>query len=109
MTTKPKQPKRPTDVVSNAVHVMKVLTGEAQEINPDAGKDPAAVALGRKGGAKGGKKRAANMTKEQRVAAAKRAIKARWKDRPTEPNGTSVARPRRQTRKVRAKIPSPEG
>jgi len=39
---------------------------------------PAAVALGRKGGLKGGKARAANMTKEERSEAAKKAANARW-------------------------------
>jgi hypothetical protein len=41
-------------------------------------KDPAAVALGRKGGLKGGKARAATLTKEQRSESAKKAAKARW-------------------------------
>jgi len=42
------------------------------------GKDPAAVALGRRGGLKGGKARAAAMTPEQRSRAARKAVKARW-------------------------------
>jgi len=41
-------------------------------------KDPAAVALGRKGGLKGGKARAAKLTKEQLSESAKKAAKARW-------------------------------
>lgn len=41
-------------------------------------KNPAAVALGRMGGLKGGKARAAAMTPEQRTAAAKKAADARW-------------------------------
>ena len=45
---------------------------------PDDGKDPAAVALGRKGGLKGGKARAAKMSPKQRTAAAKKAAEARW-------------------------------
>jgi len=52
---------------------------EAVEGPVDDGKDPAAVALGRKGGKKGGKARAANMTAEQRSEAARKAAKARWK------------------------------
>jgi hypothetical protein len=44
-------------------------------------KNPAAVALGRLGGLKGGKARAKAMTKEERVAAAKKAINARWAKR----------------------------
>ncbi len=42
------------------------------------GKDPAAVSLGRKGGLKGGKARAANMTPEQRSESARKAVQARW-------------------------------
>lgn len=43
-----------------------------------AGKDPAAVTLGRKGGLKGGRARADKLTPEQRSAIAKRAAQARW-------------------------------
>jgi len=42
-------------------------------------KNPAAVALGRLGGKKGGPARAAKLTKEQRSAIAKKAAAARWK------------------------------
>ena len=41
-------------------------------------KDPAAVALGRKGGKKGGPARAAKLTPEQRSVSARRAVQARW-------------------------------
>lgn len=55
-------------------------TSEVQaEDQPGDGKDPAAVALGRKGGKKGGKARAANMTPEERSEAARKAAKKRWK------------------------------
>lgn len=43
-------------------------------------KNPYAVALGRKGGRKGGPARAAGMTKEERSASARKAAKARWHD-----------------------------
>lgn len=42
-------------------------------------KNPAAVALGRKGGLKGGKARAAKLSSEERSAIARTAAKARWK------------------------------
>lgn len=42
------------------------------------GKDPLAVELGRRGGKKGGKARAAKMTPEERSEAARRAARARW-------------------------------
>jgi hypothetical protein len=41
-------------------------------------KNPAAVALGRMGGLKGGKARAAKLTPAKRKAIAKKAAKARW-------------------------------
>jgi hypothetical protein len=55
--------------------IVDQATGEAP---PAKKKDPAAVALGRKGGLKGGKARAAKMTKEQRSESAKKAARARW-------------------------------
>ena len=47
-------------------------------VKPEKAKDPAAVALGRKGGLKGGKARAAKMTKNERSESAKKAAAARW-------------------------------
>jgi len=41
-------------------------------------KNPHAVALGKMGGSKGGKRRAANLTPEERSASAKKAALARW-------------------------------
>jgi hypothetical protein len=41
-------------------------------------KDPYAVALGRRGGLKGGPARAAKLTPEQRSESARKAVKARW-------------------------------
>lgn len=76
MPTGPKGQRRPVDVVSNAVHVMKVLTGEAEDAPaPDDGKDKAAQAMGRKGG----KARAQKMTPERRREIAKKAAAKRWK------------------------------
>ena len=46
--------------------------------NPDAGKNPAAVALGKLGGRKGGKARAQKLTAKERSRIAKKAAKARW-------------------------------
>jgi len=63
-----------------AHQIVQESLGEAPD--PDAGKDPAAVALGRKGGLKGGKARAAKMTKEERSEAARIAASARWKKSP---------------------------
>jgi hypothetical protein len=77
MPTGPKGEKRPADVIGNAVHVMRIATGEITDDIPtpeSEGKDPAAVALGRKGG----KARAAGMSARKRREIAKRAAKARW-------------------------------
>lgn len=69
----------PRDPSKLARRIIDMATGEApEEKDPDAGKDPAAVALGRKGGLKGGKARAAKMTKKARSDAAKKAARARW-------------------------------
>lgn len=42
-------------------------------------KNPHAVALGKKGGRKGGLQSAANMTPEQRKERARNAVQVRWK------------------------------
>ena len=49
--------------------------------DPHAGKNPAAVALGKLGGAKGGRARADKLTPEQRTDIARTAASARWKKR----------------------------
>ena len=70
--------KRPRDVNELAKQLVGEATGEEPPYDPDEGKDPAAVALGRKGGLKGGRARAAKLTPEQRTAIAKKAAAARW-------------------------------
>lgn len=55
----------------------ETLTGDALP-NPNAGKNPAAVALGKLGGTKGGKARAAKLSPAKRKAIAKKAAIARW-------------------------------
>lgn len=76
MPTGPKGERRPADVIGNAVKVMRIATGEEVEIlNADDGKDPAAKALGKKGGAA----RAAKMTSERRTQIARAAADRRWK------------------------------
>jgi len=57
--------------------IVDIAIGEVEDRPPtpeEQGKDPAAAALGRKGG----QTRAAKMTKDKRSAAAKKAAKARW-------------------------------
>jgi len=70
--------KRPRDLNSLAASIVSDATDETPEPEPDDGKDPAAVALGRKGGLKGGNARAAKLSPEQRSEIAKKAAAARW-------------------------------
>jgi hypothetical protein len=69
--------KRPRDVNELARQIVDEATDETP-LTPDDGKDPAAVALGRKGGLKGGKARAAKLTPEERAESARKAAQARW-------------------------------
>ncbi|HEX6700404.1 MAG TPA: hypothetical protein VF101_06690 [Gaiellaceae bacterium] len=73
--------KRPRDPNALGAQIVREATGDAEPFDPDAGKDPAAVALGRKGGLKGGRVRAERMTAEQRSEAARKAARARWSSR----------------------------
>ena len=70
----PKGQKRPADVIGNAVKVMQIATGEAEEDIADDGKDKAAQALGRKGGVA----RAAKLSKKRRAEIARQAARKRW-------------------------------
>lgn len=74
-----KAPKRPRDTNQLAHMIAQLATGELSDVKTDDGKDPAAVALGRKGGLKGGKARADSLTPEKRKAIAKKAAATRWK------------------------------
>jgi hypothetical protein len=70
----PKTPRghtRPPDVISNAVHVMRIAVGEIDE--PGDSRNPAAVELGRKGG----RARAKKLGKAKRVEIARRGAAAR--------------------------------
>lgn len=72
--------KPPSDPFEAAHSIFGQLTGEEPRIKPPE-KNQAAVALGKLGGSKGGRKRAASMTAEERSQAAKKAADARWKKR----------------------------
>jgi hypothetical protein len=70
-------PKRPRDPNQLAKSIIDIATGEKPDRDPtpeEQGKDPAAVALGKKGG----KARADSMTAEKRSEIAKRAAQSRW-------------------------------
>jgi hypothetical protein len=73
------KPKRPRDTNQLAKFIVDLATGEESESKAaDAGKDPAAVALGRKGGLKGGKARATSLSKKRRTEIAQKAARSRW-------------------------------
>ncbi len=90
-----KHPKRPADFNQLAHAVFLEAVGEAPTVPAEAPveseatpiipiKNPHAVALGKLGGAKGGKARAAKMTPEQRSELALRAATARWEKEKNE-------------------------
>jgi hypothetical protein len=70
--------KRPRDPAQLAKLMIDIASGEIEDREPtpeERGKDPAAAALGKKGG----KARARNMTAERRSEIARRAAQSRWK------------------------------
>jgi hypothetical protein len=69
----PRGEKRPADAVSRAIMVAKIATGEIEDEREEL--TSAAAQLGRKGG----KARAAALTKEQRAEIARKAAAKRWK------------------------------
>lgn len=73
--------KRPTDINTLASQIVAEATQEpAREPiqTPIKEKNPAAVALGRLGGLKGGPARAKNLSKKKRSEIARKAAKTRW-------------------------------
>lgn len=71
--------KLPRDVNQRAKSIVDLATSEAApEPQVDDGKNPAAVVLGRLGGLKGGKARAAKLSAAKRKAIAKKAAAKRW-------------------------------
>ena len=79
---KPKPKGRAHDFTVTARRVVEQAIGEKLSgeplDDPTAGKNPAAVALGRLGGAKGGKARAESLSKRRRIEIAKKAARTRW-------------------------------
>ena len=68
------------DLNQNAARIAALATGDAAPAPKRKRKNPAAVALGRKGGLKGGKARAAALSPAERSEIAKKAARARWRD-----------------------------
>jgi hypothetical protein len=79
----PRRSSKDHDFAVNAFRIVEQVIGEHMDGTPledkDAGKNASAVALGKLGGAKGGKARAAKLSPAKRAAIAKKAAQARWK------------------------------
>lgn len=70
----PQGQKRPADVIGAAITAAKIATGEIAEMAEAKAKSAAADL-----GSRGGKARAANLSKKRRADIAKKAARARWK------------------------------
>jgi hypothetical protein len=73
----PKGEKRPADVIGNAVHVMRIATGEIEEKFPPP--SPTRAEHARRAGMKGGEIRAKKLSPKQRKEIASKAANKRWK------------------------------
>jgi hypothetical protein len=73
-----KRSRMPRDPNQLAKKIADMAWGEAEAEPEKPAKNPNAVALGKLGGAKGGKARAAKLSPEQRSEIAKKAAGARW-------------------------------
>jgi hypothetical protein len=81
---------RKLDLNTLAKSIVDEVTGGAPSppTTPPVAKNPAAVELGRMGGLKGGKARAAKLSPEERSEIARRAARARWGPERTPPSQT---------------------
>jgi len=86
MLAMPSRSSKGRDFASIARNVVEKAIGEHLDgtplEDPDAGKNPAAVTLGKLGGAKGGTARAKSLSASRRREIAKKAALARWKRKP---------------------------
>lgn len=73
-----KKPPRDTNLLAKSIVDAATDEQRAGEPAEDTGKNPAAVALGRLGGKKGGKARAEKLSPERRREIAKAAAEKRW-------------------------------
>lgn len=72
--------KHTRDINQLAKSIVDIATGKSGDATiPKDGKNPAAVALGRLGGLKGGKARAKSLSAEKRSEIAKKAAQKRWR------------------------------
>jgi len=76
--TMPKRSSKQKDTQQLARSVLDAIVPDAEPAKDEPAKNPAAVALGRLGGLKGGKARAAKLSPAKRKAIAKKAAAKRW-------------------------------
>jgi hypothetical protein len=74
MQTRPKRPRDPNQLGKLIVDLSVGEADDSKNIPDNSGKDPAAMALGKKGG----KARAKKLSPKQRTLIAKNAARARW-------------------------------
>jgi hypothetical protein len=92
------KPKRPRDVNQLAKAIVDLATGQPEPVvdleteTPSESLRQAAAELGRRGGLKGGKARAASLTPEKRSEIAKKAARARWRDTTDQSSSSSGGR-----------------
>jgi hypothetical protein len=77
----PKRSSKQKDTQQLARSVLDAIVPDAEPKQEKPVKNPAAVALGRLGGMKGGKARAAKLSPAKRKAIAKKAAEKRWAKR----------------------------
>lgn len=105
-----KTPKRPTDTNQLAKLIVDLSTNQAT-VDLYGRKNPAAVELGRLGGLRGGKARAAKLSPERRAEIARMGVEARAAKRLLAQSSTSPSsgsRQKRPKKKHRAVIRVPE-
>lgn len=78
------KPRRPRDPNQLAKLIVDLATGEAQDADPNEGKDPVAINRGRLGGLLGGKARAISLTAKKRRTIAIKAARKRWSKKAVE-------------------------
>ena len=75
----PRGEKRPADVIGNAVHVMRLATGEIEE-QVESKPPTEAILTPSEMGKRGGRARAQKLSHAQRVAIARKAARKRWEN-----------------------------
>jgi len=78
-SSKKKMPRDVNQLAKSVVDLVTSVQTPAEPVAEGGGKNPAAVALGRLGGLKGGKARARKLSKAKRIEIATKAAASRWK------------------------------